>query len=279
MVLTDLRDELHAALAIARKELQVELRYPLSAMNGVLQPLYQFLIPSLLLGATFLVGGRAIGFERTTGSDDLAGFLFVGIVIGALVGAAFWGVGYSFKREMDGGTLESGWLTPTRPATFVADRAIGYFALAAVTGAILLAIGAGLFGAQVALRIVATLPVLALTGVGLLGVGYLVASVVLRIKEPNLVVDATDFLFAIGSGVAFPVLFLPEPMRLVALALPTTYALDLMRVSALGTTPLVPEPLALTALAGLSLAWLVVGRWAFGRTEHTLRVRGTLGEH
>jgi hypothetical protein len=41
----------------------------------------------------------------------------------------------------------------------------------------------------------------------------------------------------------------------------------------------VAEPLAWTALAGLSLAWVVVGRWVFGRTEHALRVRGTLGEH
>ena len=279
MRVDDVGDELRAALAIARKELQVELRYPLSAINGILQPLYQFLIPSLLLGATFLVGGRAIGFERSTGTDDLAGFLFVGMLIGALAGAAFWGVGYSFKREMDGGTLESSWLTPTRPATFVVGRAIGYFAMAAVTGAILLAMGAVVFGAEVALGVVSVLPVLALSGVGLLGVGYLVAAVVLRVKEPNLVVDATDFLFAIGSGVAFPVLLLPEPMRLVALALPTTYGLDLMRVGALGTEPLVAAPIAWAALAGLSLAWLIVGRWAFERTEHTLRVRGTLGEH
>ena len=50
-------EELRAAWAVARKELQVARRYPLKLVNEVLQPLYQFLLPSLLLGLTFYVGG------------------------------------------------------------------------------------------------------------------------------------------------------------------------------------------------------------------------------
>ena len=45
--------ELRAAWAVARKELQIVRRYPLQLINEVMQPLYQFLLPSLLLGATF----------------------------------------------------------------------------------------------------------------------------------------------------------------------------------------------------------------------------------
>src|SRR5439155_7357881 len=85
----DLRDELRAAWAIAAKEIRVARRYPLNLANEVLQPLYQFLLPSLLLGATFAVGGKALGLEASAGTEDLAGFLFLGTVVGGLVGAAF----------------------------------------------------------------------------------------------------------------------------------------------------------------------------------------------
>jgi hypothetical protein len=52
-----------------------------------------------------------------------------------------------------------------------------------------------------------------------------------------------------------------------------------MRVDALGTIPLVSAPVAWLALAGVSAGWLVLGRWAFQRTDHAMRVRGTIGGH
>jgi hypothetical protein len=56
-LLDDVGAELRAARAIAAKEIRIARRYPLNLANEVLQPLYQFLLPSLLLGATFAVGG------------------------------------------------------------------------------------------------------------------------------------------------------------------------------------------------------------------------------
>ena len=84
-------------------------------MTEVAQPLYQFLVPALLLGASFAVAGRAVGLEAMTGTDNLAGYLFLGVVVGGMVGTAFWDMAFSFKREMDVGTLEQTWLSPTRP--------------------------------------------------------------------------------------------------------------------------------------------------------------------
>ena len=87
----DLAAEWRAALALARKELRIARRYPLNLVNEVLQPLYQFLLPSLLLGATFLVGGRAIGLESSTGTSDLAGYLFLGMIVGGLTATGVLG--------------------------------------------------------------------------------------------------------------------------------------------------------------------------------------------
>jgi len=271
--------ELRAAWAIARKELQVARRYPIQLVNGVLQPLYQFLLPSLLLGATFFVGGRALGLEASAGTDDLAGYLFLGIVVGAMVGTAFWEMAFGLKREMDAGTLESAWLTPTRPVTFILGRAISGGILSGAGSVVLLTIGLVVFGASIAGGVLLALPALVLTAVSMVGVGYLVASAVLMLREPNFFVDATNFLFAMISGVAFPVTVLPALIQPLAYLLPTTYAVDLLRVYALGTRPLLAPLLEWVALVVLTVIMVVLGRAVFLRTEHRMRVRGTLGQH
>jgi ABC-2 type transport system permease protein len=271
--------ELRAALAIARKELRMARRYPLQLANEVLQPLYQFLLPSLLLGAAFMVGGRAIGLESLTGTDDLAGYLFLGIVVSGLVGTAFWEMAFGLKREMDAGTLEPAWLTPTRPETLILGRAIAGLSVAGLASAALVLIGLTVFGAKVSPAVLLALPALALAVLSLVGIGFLVASSVLLIREPNFFVDATNFMFSSMSGVAFPVVVLPALVQPIAYALPTTYAVDLLRVYAMGTRPLVDPVLEWLVLLAMPALVIWLGRTVFLRTEHRMRVRGTLGQH
>lgn len=275
----DLAAEWRAAVALARKELQIARRYPFNLANEVLQPLYQFLLPSLLLGATFLVGGRAIGLESSTGSGDLAGYLFLGMIVGGLTYTAFWEIAFSFKREMDAGTLEPAWLTPMRPETMVIGRALGGLVVAGGASAVLLAIGWYVFGASFSSGIWLALPALVLGALSMVGVGYLVAAAVLRIREPNFFVDAASFLFAMASGVAFPVIVLPFFIRPIAYLLPTTYVLDILRIHALGTRPILAEPLEWVLLVATALLALWIGVRAFQRAEHRMRVLGTLGQH
>lgn len=271
--------EMRAAWAIARKELLIALRYPLQLFTEVAQPLYQFLLPSLLLGATFAVGGRAVGLKSMTGTDNLAGYLFLGVVVGGMVGTAFWDMAFSFKREMDVGTLEQTWLSPTRPETFVLGRAISGGLVSGGASAALVIIGLVAFNASVGPSLWLALPALLLAMASMVGIGFLVASAVLILREPNFFVDATNFGFAMLSGVAFPIAVLPWFIRPIAYLLPTTYAVDLLRVYALGTRPLLDPALEWLALGVLSALMIVVGRIVFRRTEHRLRVRGTLGQH
>lgn len=272
-------DELRAAWAVARKELLIARRYPLQLANEVMQPLYQFLLPSLLLGLTFQVGGRAIGLEASVGTDDLAGYLFLGTVVGGLVGAAFWDMAFGLKREMDAGTLEPTWLTPTRPETTVFGRAISGLILSSIASVILVSVAVLAFGAALGGALLAALPAMVLASISMVGVGYLVASAVLVIREPNFMVDATNFVFAMLSGVAFPITVLPVFVQPISYLLPTTYAVDLLRHYALGTRPLLDPALEWLALAGFAAVAVVLGRAIFLRTEHRMRVLGTTGQH
>jgi ABC-2 type transport system permease protein len=278
-LMDELRAEARAAWAIARKELQVFLRYRLNAINQVIQPLYQTLIPGLLLGATFAIGGEAVGLADTAGTTDIVGYLFLGMLALNLSSAGFWGVAFSIKRELDSGTLEPTWLTPTRRETFVVGMTIAGLIMAIAATAILVFIGVWLFGADLAPRLAVAVPVLAIASVGVLGIGYLIGAIVLRMKDANFFVDAADFIFIILSGAAFPILVLPGLVRWIAYLLPTTHALDLMRVAALGTRPLLPLPLEWLLLALTSVALLLVGRRAWLATERQLRIVGALGQH
>lgn len=275
----ELRQEARAAWAIARKELQVFARYRLNAVNQVIQPVYQMLIPGMLLGATFAIGGEAVGLAETAGTSDVVGFLFLGMLALTLAGAGFWGVAFSIKLELDAGTLEPSWLTPTRRETIVVGFTLAGIVIATMTTVILVLIGVWIFGAQIAPRIAIAVPVLALSTVGVLGIGYLVGAIVLRMRDANFFVDAADFLFVALSGAAFPIVVLPDAVRWISYLLPTTYALDLMRASALGTRPLLHPALEWMLLAVTSTVLLVVGRWAWLATEHRLRIKGTLGQH
>lgn len=276
---SDARAELRAALAIARKELQIARRYPLNLVNELLQPLYQFLLPSLLLGATFLVGGRALGFEAVTGTTDVAGFLFLGALVAGIIGTGFWEIAFSFKREMDAGTLEPHWLTPTQPSTIVLGRAISGLAIAGGASVVLLGLGAIFFGASLGPGLLYALPALVVAGASVVGIGFLVSSMVLLIRDPNFVVDAGSFVYVLLSGVVAPILVLPFFLQPISYLLPTTYALDILRVAALGTTPIAPLAVEWLALVGLTVAMYVAGRWTFDRTERRMRRTGTLGQH
>jgi ABC-2 type transport system permease protein len=275
----EMRAEARAAWAIARKELQVFRRYRLNAVNQVVQPLYQVLIPGLLLGATFAVGGEAVGLAETAGTRDTAGYLFLGMLALGLASAGFWSVAFSIRMEMDAGTLEPSWLTPTRRETFVIGMTISGVIVAIVSTFILVLIGTWLFGADLAPRLAIGLPILAVASVGVLGIGYMIGAIVLRMRDANFFVDAADFIVVALSGAGFPIIVLPGLVRWISYLLPTTYALDLMRVSALDTPPLLPLPVEWLMLTITSVVLLLIGRWAWLRTEHHLRRQGTLGQH
>src|SRR5206468_940859 len=148
-------DELRAAIAIARKDLRSLLRYRIAVASYVFTPLYQFIIPAFLFGSAFAVNGHASGLATTLGTDDLAGFIFFGGIMGAMVGVA-----------------------------------------------------------------------------------YMLAAIVLLIREANFFIDTANFAFGTITGVSFPITLLPGILQPVALILPTTYAVDILRAQALGSRPL-----------------------------------------
>lgn len=271
--------ELRAALAIARKDVRTLFRYRLAVIGLVFNPLYQGVIPAFLFGASFAVAGRVTGLETTVGSSDLAGFIFLGGVISGLVSVSFWAMAMGLRNEMDSGTLEPSWLTPTRRDTLLLGRAIGAIVIFLFSQAMLFAVGIAFFGLRLDVAALRAIPAVMLSLVAMVGVAYMVAAMVLLIREANFFVDTTQFLFSIASGVAFPVTLLPGVFQAVAMLLPTTYAVDILRAQAIGTRPLLDLGLEHAILAALTLLSFPLGRRAFNAADHRLRVTGGIGQY
>ncbi|HYK98841.1 MAG TPA: ABC transporter permease, partial [Candidatus Acidoferrales bacterium] len=182
------------------------------------------------------------------------------------------------RFEMDAGTLEPVWLTPTRHETLVIGRALGSLVWFLISQAVLFAIGITVFGLRFDWHIVFAIPAVLVAIVGMIGVAYLLAGVVLLIRDANFFIDCTNFLFSTASGVAFPVTLLPGLFQPFALILPTTYAMDLLRQQAIGARPTYDPALEYVALIVTTAALYPIGRRFFARAERVMRVRGTLSQ-
>jgi ABC-type transport system involved in cytochrome c biogenesis permease component len=186
--------EVRAAFAIARKDIRNLSRYRIAVASMVFTPLYQFVIPAFLFGAAFAVEGRAAGLEATLGTDDLVGFIFIGGVVGGIIATAFWAMAMSLRNEMDAGTLEPSWLTPTRHETFVVGRALGglFWFLGAQVA--LFAFGVFFLGLRLRIEMLAALPAVLCAMLAMVGVAYVLAAIVLLIREANFFIDTANFL-------------------------------------------------------------------------------------
>lgn len=272
-------DEIRAALAIARKDIRHVSRYRFVVASQIFTPLYQSVLPAMLFGASFAVAGRVVGLEKTIGTEDLAGFIFMGGVIAGLVATAFWAMGMSFRNEQETGTLEPTWLTPTARSTLVVGRALAGVFWFLFSQVVIFAVGILFFGLHLRPEIVYAIPALVIATIGLVGLAHLLAGLVLTMREANLFIDCTNFLYGVASGVAFPVSLLPGVLQPIAFLLPTTYAMDILRQHALGTRPLIDPALEYAGLILTTIVMFPVGQWAFARAERRMRVRGTLGQY
>jgi len=211
-----MRAEVRAAIAIAKKDLKTFFRYRIAVVSQIFVPLYQGVIPGLLFGASFAVGGRVVGLEATVGTENLAGFIFMGGVMSGLIATGFWSMAMGIRNEMDAGTLEPSWLTPTHHETLLIGRALGGVVWQVIGQTALFAIGIGFFGLRFRMEILYAVPAVLVAVVAMVGVAFLLAAGVVLIREANFFIDTTNFLFSIASGTAFPVTILP------AIFLPST---------------------------------------------------------
>ncbi|MEJ2706849.1 MAG: ABC transporter permease [Anaerolineales bacterium] len=272
------RTQARALLAIARKDWYEYWRYPLNVVSTILQPII-WLTPVYFMGRAFSVNGEARGFAAYSGTSDYMSFILLGSVLAQFVSAVFWGMGFSLKKDMDAGVLESNWMAPVSRPLLLVGRTLTSMLVTAFSSLAMLALAGLLFGfhptGNALAAFLTTLPVL----VGLYGFGFAFAALVLIVREANTMVDMSNFLVQLFTGADFPVTVLPKWLLPVSLAIPLTYGFDAVRAWLLHTRTLIPLWAEIVVLVASMFLFIALGLAAFRALERRVRRLGTLGQH
>jgi len=91
----------------------------------------------------------------------------------------------------------------------------------------------------------------------LIQIGVTFSALVLRYKKVNSLFGVLDTLLRFIGGAYVPVQTFPFVLQILALLLPNTFGIDLLRVHFLHTTPILASYVKTTWLA-ISLEWLIL---------------------
>jgi ABC-2 type transport system permease protein len=272
------RSNMRAIVAISKKDWLHFARYPLNAIFNILQPII-WLTPVYFLGKSFSTADGNSGFAAYSGTADYMSFILIGTVLSGYISAVFWGLGYSLKNEMDSGVLESNWMAPVSRPLFLVGRTLTSLAVTTLNSAGVLLLAWLFFGFRVSGSLFSAFSAAVPMLIALYGFGFAFAALVLLIREPNTLIDVSDFMISLMSGRQFPVKVLPRFLLPVSLALPLTYGYDAVRGYLLKTNTIIPIKYEIAILIIFMGFMVMVGYAIFKRVERRCKTLGTLGLH
>lgn len=248
------RQELVGILAVARRDLLIELSY-------------QFRLAFYLVSA-FVAAFLAFYVSKLVGEPDLLaqydGSYFEYVVLGlALTSYATLGVAAftaQITQELSAGTLEVLLGGPTRLVTLLAGGFLVPLALTTIEVALLIGVGVGLLGTGLSLPgLVVAVPIVVLTVANFCAMGIASAAVVLLVKRGDPISGPLYQLTLVLSGAIFPVELFPAWLELICRLTPAYYGVRGLREALLtggGFAGIADEiaVLAAFALVGLPLA-------------------------
>jgi ABC-2 type transport system permease protein len=255
------------------------IRYPINILATFIDPLI-WLTPYYFLGKTFTSdGGTMTGFAKYTGNSDFMGFLIIGWMITSYVTTVFWTMGFSLKEEMRQGVLESNWSAPVSRVFLLISKSTFQFAAATFEIIMTGVICHFVFGFNINSGILKAIAFLIPGIIGMMGLGLMIASLVLLAKEANGIIDISSALVQGFSGGYFPVRVMPNGLIYISLVLPLTYVYDSIRNILINQIPLMPISMEFVIILISMAGFCLLGSFVFNRVEKRCRMLGILGTH
>ena len=267
-------DTVAQGLAVARRDLVIELSYP---FNFVLRYAQAFFWCLTLFFIAKLVRQPP---ELARYQGDYFGFALIGVSVSTVVGVALGGFGRSVTDEQKAGTLELLLATPIRVATLMTGSVVVPFAMAILQIGIYLLAGWTLFGLDLdpgGLLLMVPLLLLGLIVFGTFGV--LSAAFVVLTKRGDPFTVLLTQMSTLVAGAIFPVAVLPGAVQALAKVLPAFYVLHGLRETLLLGAGLGDIAGDLAALAAFAVVLIPLSVWVFSRALAAARVTGTLGNY
>jgi ABC-2 type transport system permease protein len=202
-----------------------------------------------------IVGGPAVTTLDRYGGNYF-GFVIVGVAFASFLTIGLAGLGGRIRESQLMGTLELMVLSPTQLTFLLVYSSLWSHAFASLNIVVYIVVGTVLGmdigNANVGLALLG----MALAVVSFNALGLIAGSIVIIIKQGDPVTWVMSAAATLLSGVFYPVAVLPEPLQVVAQALPLTHALEIVRQAVLvgaGFADVWPSVLALVILTAILL--------------------------
>jgi ABC-2 type transport system permease protein len=225
------------------------------------------------VGLSFLVGGGE--FQPAQLPATLLGYLMWFYTMKMITGLS-----YNLQEEMQTGTLEQMYMSPTPAALLLLGQSIARLISTTATTIPLTLALVLLLDINIPLR-PAGLPIFALTVLSFFGFGFLIAGVSLVFKHAQAFADLVQYMMIFLNGALIPVERFPNWLATFAKMLPATQGILVLRRAMLDGLSL-GELWAEGSLVWLTLHSVVVflGGWAVFRwCEQIARRQGSLGQY
>jgi ABC-2 type transport system permease protein len=262
-------------LSMSKKTIIEFSRYPISFVAEFTQVL--LIIAMFMFAAMIFLGGEGGGLPT------IAGVMLYGFILNMFLIFVLWEIGFSIREEQYRGTLESLYLSPANKFTNLVSR---IFAIAAWTAALVViavVVVSYYVGGLPANDVLLAIFVLLFSVTGILGIGFVVASLILRLKESaHLLVNVLQFFFMIFCAMFFPFSALPDfILNYISKWIPLSYGVDAFRSILIGQTPELLGDLGLEILIVVLFGILspIIGYMLYKYNERKARLEGTLAEY
>ena len=277
-VIQSLKPNLSAMLASTRTRLLIISRYPGQLLSDLIIPIVIAAMP-ILLGRA--VAGDQAGaiFSQNTGTENYVAYMIIGSSVFTIVSLAFWHVAWWLRWEMETGTLEMLYLTPTERFWVAGGTALYSMMRGILTAIIAYVVGSFLLGVNpfqgelmlaLAFVLVGVIPLYSMT--------LLFGAVILKLKEANALINLMQWGVGFLMGTYYPITVLPPLARAVAYLFPPTWMTNGVRSAILGIGYFFDTwYLDLATLGIFIILGPLVGLWVFRKVETNVQKNEGVG--
>jgi ABC-2 type transport system permease protein len=275
-----LRTNLSAMLASTRMRLLNVARYPGQVLMDIVTPIVLASMPILLGRAT--AGDQAAAvFEANTGTANYVGYMIIGASAFSMVSYAFWHIAYWIRWEMETGTLEALYLSPTSRLWIAAGTSLYSLIRSIIAALASYFLGSWILGVNPFQgELLLALTFLLVGAIPLYGVALLFGAIVLKLKDANALINVMQWGVSFLMGVFFPISIFPAFLKIVALLFPPTWMTNGVRSALLGVGYFFGEwYLDLAVLWVFLIITPLFGYWVFMKVENGIRRNEGVGQY
>ncbi|MCI6275962.1 MAG: ABC transporter permease [Clostridium sp.] len=265
--------------AIVKKELTQFVRYPTWIIQMLIWPLI-FPLAYVLPGLS-MAGPDGGGFEQfmdIAGTDSFMGFVVIGTMVWMWSNMTMWNFGTLIREEQMRGTLESNWLCPISHVDLLIGGAIVSILMNLFTVVVSIVEYRLVYGVHFTGNIFSWIVCFIVLIPGVYGFGSIFASLVLWFKETGAAVQLIRGFITIFCGISFPIMVLPNSLRIISDILPFTYGINLSRNVMLNGISIFSIQALKDMIPALviGIILLIAGRLCFLKVEKKVKNEGSL---